>query len=301
MATIAVVDGIDVSTLRLFLAAVELGSVSKAAKRMRLSQPSATAKLNKLERQMGTKLLERTSTGSRPTTAGDRLAASCSEVVAAASALVDRAEALQAEREILSIAATRHVADHFLPGWVLDAEPVDAEIRLTELDTLHAAQAVRRGEADLGFTEGPQTPIGLRSRVVASEPVRAVVGPSHPWFERHRSLRAADLSGSTILLGRRGSGTRDLVEASLAAHDWRGDGERVEVDGPSAARIGALNGAGVAFLPDCWVADHVAAGSLAQLRLRDLDIVQEVRVVWRGAEPATRPGRRFVDALPSPA
>ena len=105
MAPRAVVDGIDVSALRLFLAAVELGSVSKAGKRMRLSQPSATAKLQKLERQLGSKLLERTSTGSRPTAAGELLAASCSDVVAAATALVDRSEALRTARDVLTIAS----------------------------------------------------------------------------------------------------------------------------------------------------------------------------------------------------
>lgn len=297
MASIAVVDGIDVSTLRLFLAAVELGSVSKAAKRMRLTQPSATTKLHKLERQLGARLLERTPTGSTPTAAGERLAASCSDVIAAATSLVDRAEALHTERDTLTISATRHVADHFLLDWIATTDGLDADLRLLELDTLHAAQAVRRGEADLGLTEGPHAPLGLRSHVVAEERVVPVVGRSHRWFGRRRSLKAADLASTLILLGRRGSGTRDLVESVLAEHDWGREGGRVDVDGPSAARLGALNGSGVAFLPHCWVTNHLSDDTLSEIKLRDVEIVQQVRVVWRGAEPTTRPARRLVDAL----
>ena len=91
--THAVVDGVDVSALRLFLAVVELGSVSKAAVRHGLTQPSATAKLQKLERQLGVQLLDRGPSGSVATAAGVHLASACAEVVAATVALVDRAGA----------------------------------------------------------------------------------------------------------------------------------------------------------------------------------------------------------------
>ena len=297
MATIPVVDGIDISTLRLFLAAVELGSVSKAAKRMRLAQPSATAKLHKLERQLGTRLLERTPAGSVATDAGDRLTMACSEAIAAVTALVDRAEALRAERDVLTIATTRHVADHFLPGWIADGAASGADVRLIEVDTLHSAQAVRGGEAEIGLTEGPQAPLGLRSQIVAEEAIVPVVGRSHPWSGRRSALGGADLFASTLVLGQRGSGTRDLIESSFAEHDWQTVGDRIEVHNASAARVAAVNGAGVAFLPECWVAGQLDDGALVRLKVRDLQIVQTVRVVWRGAEPTTRAARRFVAAL----
>ncbi|MFP5488172.1 MAG: LysR family transcriptional regulator, partial [Acidimicrobiia bacterium] len=166
MASIAVVDGLDPSALRLFLAAVELGSVSKAAARMHVAQPSATAKLQKLERQLGVALLERTATGSAPTDAGTRLTTGCQDVLTAIANLVDRADSIRTEADQLTIAATRHVADHFLPMWLTSL--AGQRISVVELDTLGVARAVRGGEASVGFTEGPAAPIGLRSHVVAT-------------------------------------------------------------------------------------------------------------------------------------
>lgn len=297
MASIAVVDGLDISSLRLFLAVVELGSVSKAAKRLRLAQPSATAKLHKLERQLGTQLLERTPTGSIPTEAGERLAGACSDAIDAATDLVDRAEALRSERDVVTIATTRHVADHFLTRWVGSGAAGRAEIRLLELDTLHAAQAVRSGEAELGLTEGPLTPLGLRSQIVTEEPIVAVVGRTHSWYGRKRSVAAADLVATTLVLGHRGSGTRDLVESSFAGHEWAQVGDRVDVPNATAARIAALNGTGVAFLPECWTRGEIRSGALWALKLDDVDIVQPVRVVWRGTEPNTPTARHFVAAI----
>lgn len=297
MASIAVVDGVDVAALRLFLAAVELGSVSKAAVRMQMTQPSATAKLQKLERQLGTSLLERTPTGSVVTADGARLAPACTEVLTAATALVDRAESLQAERDRLTVATTRHVADHFLPGWVTAAGVTGVELVLLELDTLRVAQAVRSGEATIGFTEGPHPPLGLRSEVVATERIMPVVGRGHPWYGRRSAVTHDDLVGTTLILGQAGSGSRDVVEAAFAEHGRGGVGEHLAVPSVSAARLAALNASGVAFLPECRAHDHLASGDLFALPVRELTIDQPVRLVWRGARPATRPARAFVDHL----
>lgn len=295
MATIGVVDGIDPSALRLFLAAVELGSVSKAAARVQVAQPSATAKLQKLERQLGVTLLERTPTGSAPTPAGSRLVPACGEALAAVSALVDRAESIRSEADQMTIAATRHVADHFLPGWL--APLAGHRVTVTELDTLRVARAVRGGEASIGFTEGPAAPIGLRSHVVAVEEVLAVVGRGHPWYGRRSTVSPDELVTATTISSRPGSGTRDVVAAAFTEHGLGASAEVIEVGNASAARLAAMTGSGVAFLPACWVAPHLASGALTALPVREPRIELPIRVVWRGARPASHLARRLVEAL----
>jgi DNA-binding transcriptional LysR family regulator len=295
MALMPVVDAVDVSSLRLFLAVVELGSVSKAAARHGLTQPSATAKLQKLERQLGVQLLDRSPSGSVATTAGVHLAPACADVVAAAVALVDRAGERRDEQTRLAVTATRHVADHFLPAWVSGAGLDGVRLDLVEGDTLTVAQTVRSGEAAVGFTEGPGAPLGLRSEVVASEEVVPVVGPSHRWFSRRRPVAGRDLASATLVLGRRGSGTLDVVEAALAAHGLEAGGRRIEVAGTAAALLAAVNGAGVAFVPRCRAAGEVQAGRLRVVPVAGVRIEQPVRVVWRGTRPAEAPARRLLD------
>lgn len=296
MSSIAAVDALDVSALRLFLAVVELGSVSKAAIRHGLAQPSATAKLQKLERQLGVQLLDRGPSGSAATPAGVSLAPSCAEFVAAAVALVTSGEELRDERR-LTVAATRHVADHFLPSWIAECGLPDVVIDLVEADTRSVAQAVRSSEAALGFTEGPAAPLGLRSELVASEEIVAVVGRHHAWFDRSRPVSGAELASATFIVGRRGSGTLDVIEHAVAAHGLSAHGERVEIAGSAAARLAAINGAGVAFLPGCRIANDLDSGLLAAVRLGGMSIVQPVRAVWRGARPSERSARRLLDHL----
>lgn len=294
MASIVVVDGIDPSALRLFLAAVELGSVSKAAARVRVAQPSATAKLHKLERQLGVTLLERTPTGSAPTEAGSRLVPACEQALAAVAALVDRAESIRAAADQLTIAATRHITDHFLPGWLA---PLVMRVAVSELDTLGVARAVRDGAAQIGFTEGPAAPIGLRSRVVAVEDVVAVVGRGHPWYGRRSTVTVAELVTATTISSRPGSGTRDVVAAAFNEHGLGTSGDVIEVANASAARLGAMTGSGVAFLPTCWVTPHLASGALTTLPVREPRIELPIRVVWRGTRPTSGAARQLLAAL----
>lgn len=295
MASIEIVDGIDPSALRLFLAAVELGSVSKAAARMRVAQPSATAKLQKLERQLGVALLERTPTGSAPTADGAALAPACADALAAVTALVERSEAIRTEADRLAIAATRHIADHFLPVWLPSL--AGTQISVSELDTLHVARRVREGSAVIGFTEGPAAPIGLRSHVVATEEVIAVVGRGHPWYGRRSTVLADELVTTTTIWSGAGSGTRDVVHAAFAQHGLGASGAVIEVESSPAALLAAMTGSGVAFLPTCWVAPHLASGALTALPVRGAHIELPIRVVWRGRRPANAAARRLVDDL----
>jgi DNA-binding transcriptional LysR family regulator len=290
-------DGLDLAAVRLFLSVVELGSVSKAAVRHSIAQPSATNKLQKLERQLGVSLLDRGPTGSRVTPSGLGLASACAELLASAVALGDRAAALRTDEAQLRIATTRHVAEHHLPEWIAATDHPDLRIELLEMDTLRVVQAVRSGDAALGFTEGPHAPVGLRSEVVATEELVPVVGPAHPWAGRRRSVTPSQIASTPLVLTRSGSGTRDVIEDALGTQRIDALREHIEVDTLAAARIAVASGTAVAFLPRCRVDADIDAGRLFVVPIRSLSLVQSVRVVWRGGAPSMRSARQLVEAL----
>ena len=63
----------DLVELETFLAVVELGSFSAAAKRLHISQPSVTSRIQRLESMLRVRLLVRTTRHVDPTPAGTRL------------------------------------------------------------------------------------------------------------------------------------------------------------------------------------------------------------------------------------
>ena len=283
MASIPVVDGLDVAALRLFLDVVELGSVSKAAVRHGLAQPSATAKLQKLERQLGVQLLDRSPSGSVATAAGVQLGAGLRR---------GRRRRRRAGRSGRGAAATsstaspspttRHVADHFLPGWIAAAELDDVRLDLDR--GRHARPSPRpcgQARPSVGFTEGPAAPLGLRSEVVASRgdrPGRRAAAPlvRPPSAGRPGATWSAATSGAAATRVRHARRRRGRAGAAYESRHRRATG--VEVASSAAARLAAAErrrrrvppslprrrrgagGRGCASLPVADVA-HRAAGA----------------------------------------
>ncbi|MEM1350210.1 MAG: LysR family transcriptional regulator, partial [Myxococcota bacterium] len=61
----------DLSTFETFLTIARLGHMTRAAQELHLTQPAVSAKLAKLEEQLGHKLFDRTPKGMRLTQAGE--------------------------------------------------------------------------------------------------------------------------------------------------------------------------------------------------------------------------------------
>ena len=291
-------DDLDVSSARLFLTVAELGSVSKAAARHGMSQPSATARIQKLERQIGLQLLQRGPTGSTVTDDGLRIAEWCASLVAAAGELTAGARSLrEAGASHLHIAATATVARHLLSRWVASGTLETTHIDLTELSTVEVAHALREGTADIGFLDGPGAPLSLRSEIVAWVDLGVVVHNDHPWAGRRTGITGAQLAGAELILRQRGSGTRDVIESALAEYGLGAVGVSSDVSTSAAARLAAVNRAGIAILPLAEVAPDVAAGRLAVVPVRGLSLRQPVRVAWKGTTPPHPAARALLSTV----
>jgi DNA-binding transcriptional LysR family regulator len=290
-------DDLDVASIRLFLTAAELGSVSKAATRHGMTQPSATARIQKLERTLGLQLLARGPTGSAVTPDGQQIIPGCQSLVAAAAALTEGARVLQEQAApTLRLAATADVAAHLIPQWVADEPFEGLTIDLIEAETADVAAMVRNGQADLGLLAGPGAPLSLRSEIVDWFALVAVARSDHPLAGR-RSVSGATLAAADLILRKRGSGTLDVIEMALAEHELGVAGRTIKVSSTAAARLTAMNGGGVALLPEPAVAADLAAGRLVEVRLRNLALRQPIRLAWKGTSPAHPAARRVRERL----
>lgn len=262
-----------------------------------MTQPSATARIQKLERTLGLQLLARGPTGSVVTSDGQQILPGCQTLLAAAATLTERARSLQEQAApTLRLAATADVATHLIPSWVADEPFHGLTIDLHEAQTADVAVMVRNGQADLGLLAGPGAPLSLRSEIVDWFPLVAVARSDHPLAGR-RSVSGASLTAADLILRRRGSGTLDVIQMALAEHELGVAGRTTEVSSTAAARLTAMNGGGVALLPAPAVAADLAAGRLVEIRLRNLTLRQPIRLAWKGSSPGHPAARRFRDRL----
>lgn len=276
----------DLDTLALLLEIAASGSLSRAGASRRLSQPAVSARMRGLERLIGFSALTRSPRGSTLTPEGALLAEWARGVLAAADVLEAGIASLRSDHAArLRVAASLTVAEHLLPGWlvVLASTHPDTAVSLTAGNSDTTAAAVLAGEADLGFIEGPDLPVGLSAQQVATDQLVAVVAPTHPWAHRRRPVEAEELAGTRLVQREPGSGTRTALERALAVFGAPAK-PLLELSTSSGVRSAVMAGAGPAVLSDLAVRDDVAAGRLVQVPVNGVDLDRSLRAVWLSAQ-----------------
>jgi molybdate transport repressor ModE-like protein len=170
--------------VRLFLTVVEEGSIRRAAERAHISQSAVTRQMQLLEHDLGGRILERTSTGVRPTIGGHALAQKAKILLADYDSTMAEARRLvRGENEKLRIGYVASAGQEYLGDPVGALRRLHPKVKMKMLDLTpgEVIQALRRGEVDLALT---YLGIDLLSRdfytrKVATVPTVAVLPINH--------------------------------------------------------------------------------------------------------------------------
>jgi DNA-binding transcriptional LysR family regulator len=151
--------------VRLFLAVAETGSLSGAARRLRIGQPTVSRRLAALEYSLGAALFRRSVDGASLTSAGERLLGPARKMAEWAGEVGRAVESSdRAPRGLVRITATPHMCFDFLApfaAWLGGKHP---GLRLEVLSSIQYLD-LNRGEADLA----------LRNRAPAQEGLKQVL------------------------------------------------------------------------------------------------------------------------------
>ncbi|GIG59405.1 small neutral protease regulatory protein [Longispora fulva] len=210
---------LELRHLRVVLAVAESGSISRAAQRLGLPQPSVTAQLARIERELGAQLFARTATGAVPTPFGRYV--------------VDRARAVLGELDRLnrgrqgSVVAPRQLRIGVAPGLPLAGIEVSLGVgdvtSYSDPSTHALAQLVRAGQLDLVLLrEYPGhefvAPPELTTRVLVPAEPMFVGLPADDPLAAGEEVALADLAGAQwVASPPDDSGLQALFRAACAA------------------------------------------------------------------------------------
>jgi molybdate transport repressor ModE-like protein len=282
----------DIDSLRLLVLVAERGSLTAAAGELRISQPSASKRLSRLERRLGVRLVDRTRRGSSLTPAGTLVTGWAQRVLDALNALADGAEALRREHTgNLTVAASLTIAEHLLPAWIGDLRRADPDLHvgMQVTNSSHVCDLARHGEVDIGFIESPGRPTGLRSRTVARDRLVLVAPPGHPWTRRKGPVPPAEVAATPLISREAGSGTRQAARQAMAAHGLDLAPPLLEFGSSTAVRNAVVAGAGPALISELVVATDLATGTLTEVPVEGVTLERSLRAVWRPGTTPTGP------------
>lgn len=282
----------ELRQLEYFVAVAEEANFTRAAQRIHVAQPAVSAQIQRLERELGQPLLDRSRRTVRLTAAGEAaLPYARAALAAVADIHVAVEELTQLVRGTVAIGTvTSHSVD--IPSLLADfhADHPEVEITLSTDSSDTLIEMVRTGRLDAAIVSvGPgERPDGLDVEVVTDEAIAAAVCRTDELASR-KTIRLTDLSDRQLIALPVGAGIRHQFDAACAK---AGVSPRVafEASTPLALADLAERGLGVAIVP--------ASVSRNRDGLRALAIVPELRgrlvLAWRSDGPMSPAARVLV-------
>ena len=189
--------------MRAFCQTVRLGSVSRAAEALYVSQPAITLQLQALERELGVALFERSGRRLAPTREGQLLYEMAQPLVEGLDGLDasfrEKVRGLDAGE--LNIAANSSTILYLLPKIVEHFRQQHPEVRLTLHNAVSAdgTDLLRSDAVDLAVGSMLDVPADLSYAPVYRFEPMLITPPDHP-LAKKRDLRLEDLSPYGLIL-----------------------------------------------------------------------------------------------------
>ena len=232
----------EVRQLRYFVAVAEELHFGRAAERLHVAQPAVSQQVGRLERELGVRLLERTSRRVVLTGDGRRL---LDEARAALSA-VDRVRAVAADLAagragVLRVGTTPGAGPRLSRAVArMRVDVPDLAVALVDGTVAAHVAALRAGELDIALVRGPVSARDLQAREVWREPMQVMLPAAHP-AAAGPTVPITALAELTLRLPDRGSdpALHDALQAACrAAGIVPGNGRPVRSLEDAAVEIG---------------------------------------------------------------
>ena len=299
-----------------FLAVCRLGSYTRAAEELNITQPAVTQHIQHLQTYYGVRLLDYRSKRLTLTPEGELLRRAALTMRHDEEKLKRELADLRQGRRALRFGATLTVGEYLLPPRLaayLKANP-DVELHMTVDNTRNLLQKLNAGELDFAVVEGYFRKSEYDYIVWSLEEFLCVCGADSPFavvegyfrkseydyivwsLEEFLCVCGADsplagaparpldaLFGETLLLRSPGSGSRDVLERVLEERNHRVEDFRrvVEISDLYVIKELVKAGCGITFLYRRAVEAELAAGTLYPAALTDCALAHEFTFLWR--------------------
>lgn len=289
---------LDLRQLEAFVQVANHHSFSRAAESLGLTQPSVTARIQSLERELGETLFQRNGRGVTLTEAGASFLPYARRVL---KSLQDGYESVQAVRRLdlgtLRLGAAPTVSTYVLPDLLKAFRSqypgLDVTVRTEYSDRI--VELVFSDEVELGL-ERTITHPDLVTTPLYSDEVALVTSPEHR-FAGRAAVGVDELSGEPLIMFNRGSSYYALVHGALRQAGVP-EATAMELDNMEATKKMVEKGLGIAMLPRVALERELTSGELREIRVEGLVMPQrEISLIFRKNRPLSRAGQAFVGLL----
>lgn len=277
----------DFKQLEAFVYVVKLKSFSKAAQRIYLTQPTISAHINSLERELDTKLIERGTKYVYPTKPGNILYQYAVKMLNLREDATCSVKNYNKEvKGNLKICASTVPSQYILPK-VISAfreEYPNIYFTIQRQDSQKVVESIMRGDVDLGFC-GTDTHRPECLYDSFAKDYLVVITPNESRFKEMQpgTLKTDILRKEPIIVRESGSGTRMEMEYFLAKAgiDFGELKVVAQFDDPDSIKHAVSQGMGISVISKAAIEDYEKFGLILSFDLNNVSMERNLYMVTK--------------------
>ena len=292
----------NLKQLEAFVRVAETKSFSTAAKMLFLTQPTVSAHIASLERELNTCLLIRNTKGVALSEAGKELYAYAEQMLELEQKIRERFGLTGRQSgSVLRIAASTIPSQYLLPDIMarFRKEYPEGQLKVLETDSSGVVEMILSHKADVGFT-GTVLERGSCTYIPFYQDELVILTPA---AERYRARKDADIASwipeEPVILREEGSGTRKEALRLLAQTGI--DITRLNVaammENQETIKRSVSSGMGISILSKLAAREEIDSGKLLAFPLGETGGKRDINVVYDAGYPSLPAADKFIKTV----
>ncbi len=275
---------ITLRQLEIFIAVAETAQVTKASKKLFVTQSAVSMALAELENQLGGSLFDRHGRSLLLNARGRFLLPLAKDI----TSQVSNIETIMSERNdkldgSINIVASTTLGNYILPYLIGAFKKIhpNVHVNLLVFNTGHAERLVFDKEVDVGFVEGPLTGSeAILWRPWFEDELIVLCGPTDPLAHNEIFDIDKDLKGKKWIMRESSSGTVASIRERFGKY-MEDVNVVMEMGHPEAVKRAVESGSGITVLSSLSICREAENGWLKGLKIEGLDMKRQLKIIQR--------------------
>ena len=278
------------------------GSFSKAAKKLFLTQPTISAHIASLEKELDTRVFVRNTKEVDLSPEGQKLYTYARQILDLAEKIKEEFGRHEEEAKCVTIAASTIPAQYLLPDILtrFNEKHPGEQLRILESDSAQVAEQVAEGSVDIGFT-GTVLEKKFCKYIPFYKDQLVVITPNTEKYQEYKRM-GGDISWiqeESVIMREEGSGTRKEAEKQLRHLGIRTERLRIiaSIANQETIKKSVIQGMGISILSRLAAKNEVESGRVLEFPIPEADEGRDLNLVYNKNHPLTRSAQRFIKTV----
>ncbi len=301
----------NLNHLQAFCLVVKTGSITKAAKKLHISQPALSLQIQDLENNLQTILLERSNKGVKPTEMGELVFSYGNKILNLKENMQKEIESYSnATMEELGVGASSTLGNFALPCsvYIFKENFPQHDIFLDISKTKTVVDKLLEGTIEIGVIEGPLINSlkelilseGLKVKKIAQDEL-TLIAPYNEQWQNTTEISREELFQLKFVLMDEGSGIRETIEETLQEKDILMGQLNIALELNSINAIVSAVAAekGVSFLPKMALRRELRHRTLKAVKVQGITFPHSIYLIYHQSNIKPGLSANFLNFLAS--